>query len=158
MENRHFTILSFILAIVALPLVSGCSQTASFKPETQTVAADGTVTTSEPAPGFTQIPDLPFPTGAKMNIERTFIVGSGDSWYGQTMIETSSGANSTFDFYKQKLTEYGWNELSSVRAQTSILTYMRNNRVLAIQISQSHLGRAEVMITVSPREGSAIGG
>ena len=158
MENRHFITLSFILAIVALPLVSGCSQTAAFKPEAQTVAADGTVTTSEPTPGFTQIPDLPFPAGAKMNIERTFIVGSGDSWYGQTMIETPSGANSTFDFYKQKLTEYGWNELSSVRAQTSILTYMRNNRVLAIQISQSHLGRAEVMITVSPREGSAIGG
>ena len=89
-----------------------------------------------------------------MNIERTFIVGSGDSWYGQTMIETSSGANATFDFYKQKLTEYDWTEVSSVRAQTSILTYMRSNRVLSIQISQTRLGKAEIMITVSPREGS----
>ncbi|MBT4888622.1 MAG: hypothetical protein HON65_03605 [Rhodospirillales bacterium] len=154
MENRHFLTSAFVLAIVTLPMVSGCSQTASFKPETQIVAADGTITTSEPAPGFTQIPDLPFPTGAKMNIERTFIVGSGDSWYGQTMIETSSGANATFDFYKQKLTEYDWTEVSSVRAQTSILTYMRSNRVLSIQISQTRLGKAEIMITVSPREGS----
>jgi hypothetical protein len=115
--------------------------------------ADGTV--AEPAAGFTQFPDLPFPPGAQMDIENTFIVGSGESWYGQTSIETNLGTNSAFDFYKQQLPDHGWVELSSVRAQTSILTYTREHRVLAIQLAHGNsLTKTNVLITVSPKDGS----
>jgi hypothetical protein len=155
-ENSRFLLSTLLASMVALPLISACSQTASFMPESQTVAPDGTVTTSEPEPGYTQIPDMPFPGGSQMNLDRTFIVGSGESWYGQVVIETSSGANTAFDFYKQKLAEYGWQELSSVRALTSVLTYMRSNRILAIQIIQQRLGQSEIVITVSPREGMSL--
>ena len=162
MKLRHYpsspNLLFMALIMIMTPMIGGCSQTASFMSETQSVAADGTVTNNEPLQGYTQIPDLPFPVGSKMNIERTFIVGSGESWYGQILIEAPSDANNSFDFYKQKLNEYGWNELSSVRAQTSILTYMRENRILVIQISQPRIGKTEIMITVSPKEGGGVNG
>jgi len=106
---------------------------------------------------FTQIPDLPIPPGSTMNIERTFIVGGAESWYGQTMIVAPGGGNTTFDFFKQELPNYGWHELSSVRARTSILTYTRELRVLAIQLTELSLGSTEVMITVSPRGGGGKG-
>ncbi len=153
-ESRHFMVKTFFASTIALGLLAGCSQNAAFLAETQTVAPDGTVTTNKDNPGYTQIPDMPFPPGSSMNIERTFIVGSGESWYGQVIVESSSDANASFDFYKQKLTEYGWNELSSVRAQTSVLTYMRNNRILAIQIVQNRIGQSDIVVTVSPKEGA----
>ena len=104
---------------------------------------------------FTQMPDLPIPPGSTMNIERTFIVGSAGSWYGQTVVETPGGGNTTFDFFKQELPGYGWQELSSVRARTSILTYTREMRVLAIQLTEVLPGHTEVMVTVSPRGGAS---
>lgn len=133
-------------------VVAGCTQMATMAPAQPTTNADGTM--AEPVAGFTQFPDLPFPPGSQMDIENTFIVGSGDSWYGQTSIQTKMGANSAFDFYKQQLPDHDWVELSSVRAQTSILTYTREHRVLSIQLVQGNLTKTVVMITVSPKDGS----
>ncbi len=156
MEKRKLAAITLIASISAASLVSGCTQTVSILPETQTVAPDGTVTRDLPEPGYTQFPDLPFPPNSKMNIERTFIVGSGESWFGQTVVEVTSGANTTFDFYKQNLPDHGWNELSSVRAITSVLTYTRLNRVLTIQINQTRTGNSDILITVSPRNSDVI--
>lgn len=134
---------------------AACSQMASI-PQNPQPAADGAAAQVDAAAaGFTQIPDLPIPPGATMNIERTFIVGSAESWYGQTMIDAPGSGNIIFDFYKQELPGYGWQELSSVRAQTSVLTYTRDSRVLAIQLTEQQLGSTDVMITVSPRGGSS---
>ena len=144
--------------LFASSVLAGCAQMSNV-PQNPQPTADGTPAASDPSDAtFTQIPDLPIPPGSTMNIERTFIVGSAESWYGQTMIEAPSGGNVTFDFFKQELPVYGWQELSTVRAQTSILTYTRGLRVLAIQLTELHLGRTEVMITVSPRGGNGDGG
>jgi hypothetical protein len=151
MGKRKSITLSVIFSAVALSLITGCAQTVSIMPGTQTFAQDGTVSTDAPSPGYTQFPDLPFPGNAKMNIDRTFIVGSGESWFGQTIIEVSSSANTSFDFYIQNLSAYGWKELSSVRAITSVLTYTRANRVLTIQINKTRAGNSEILVTVSPR-------
>jgi len=135
--------------------VTGCSQMASV-PQNPQPATDGSASAADPAAaGFTQIPDLPIPPGSTMNIERTFIVGSAESWYGQTMLDAPGGGNVVFDFFKQELPGYSWQELSSVRARTSVLTYTRDNRVLAIQLTEQQLGSTEIMITVSPRGGGA---
>ncbi len=152
MKNRLPFTNSIAGALVVATALTGCSQMATMTPTEPATNADGTI--AEPTAGFTQFPDLPFPPGSKMNIESTFIVGSGDSWYGQTSVETKLGANGAFDFYKQQLPDHGWTELSSVRAQTSILTYTREHRVLAIQLTPGNLNNTEVLITVSPRDGS----
>ncbi len=151
-RRRRDTICALFLASTVL---AGCAQMASV-PQSPQPAANGTPSPGEPGDAtFTQIPDLPIPPGSTMNIERTFIVGSTDSWYGQTMIEAPGGGNVVFDFFKQELPGFGWQELSSVRAQTSILTYTREHRVLAIQLTELKFGSTEVMVTVSPRGGGS---
>ncbi len=152
-ENRPHTLsLNIPAALVSLAVLGGCAQMAAVTPAPPTTNSDGTV--QEPVPGFAQFSDLPFPPGSKMDIGKTFIVGSDDGWYGQTAVQTKMGANGTFDFYKQQLPEYNWQELSSVRAQTSILTYVRDHRVLSIQITPGNLQTTDVLITVSPKEQS----
>ena len=47
--------------------------------------------------------------------------------------------------------KFGWQEITTVRSEVSVLTYSRNSRVATIQIRNRTLGGAVVDITVSPR-------
>jgi len=86
-----------------------------------------------------------------MDTERTLVFGSGESWYGQLSLDASHGADALFDFYKQELPAFAWQEVTSVRAPISVLTYERQGRVLSIQIEKAALGGAKITVTVSPR-------
>ena len=92
-----------------------------------------------------------------MDIERTFVFGGEEGWYGQTIIQSSGNTNQLFDFFKTYLSDMGWREVTSVRAKNSVLTYIRPARVLSIQISASKFGQSEALITVSPTDESGAG-
>jgi hypothetical protein len=98
-----------------------------------------------------QFNDIPNLKGWKINNDKTMVVGT-DVWYGRLTFDTSHSANSTFIFYTRELPNYGWRKITSTRAQTSFLTYDRQNRVLTMAISPNRIRGSEVMITVSPRE------
>jgi len=151
--NTRFRLNSLCSLLIGGAVLVGCAQMTNTPQNPQPTANAMATTGASKNTPFTQISDLPIPPGSVMNIERTFIVGSAGSWYGQTMIDAPGGGNTTFDFFKQGLPGYGWQELSSVRAHTSILTYTREMRVLAIQLTEVLPGRTDVMITVSPRGG-----
>jgi len=155
-----------IVAIAALGL-GACTQGTGLVPSTsaqdgqvqaqnQAQAQGGTANTP-PAPqkAFNRFPDIPVPTRAEMDTARTLVFGSGESWYGQLGLDTDHNADSIFDFYKQELAGFGWQEITSVRAQLSVLTYERQGRILSIQIQTGSLGGAFVTLTVSPRGGAA---
>lgn len=134
-------------AAFLLLLMSACAQTATLT-GSQPLTPDGQPL--QPQEAFTDFPDLPIPDGARMDIERTFVFGGEDGWYGQTVITSNGNANQLFDFFKTYLDDMGWQEVTSVRAKTSVLTYLRGPRVLAIQITSSSFSRSEALITVSP--------
>ncbi len=90
------------------------------------------------------------PSGASINVDKTLVFGS-DPWFGQLTLDTRRGPNAMFDFYRDNLAKYQWQEVTSVRAPTSILTFAQANRVVAISIRKATLLGAEVTITVSPR-------
>ena len=109
---------------------------------------------SEPAAtrvSFARFPDLPLPSEADINLDRTLVFGGNDTWIGRLVINASGDPNDIFDFFKQKLGGYGWEEVTSVRAAVSVLTYTRQERVATIQIQSHTLRGSEVTITVSPR-------
>ena len=63
------------------------------------------------------------------------------------------------DFFKQKLTDYNWNEITSVRSSTSVLTYSLNKRIMTIQIAPikySNLYNSNISITMSPSINSKV--
>ena len=99
---------------------------------------------------FSQFPNIPIPTGTKIDNDKTLVFGS-KPWYGQLALNSSSNTNQLFDFYRDNLPQYGWQEITSVRAPTSILTYATPERVLAIAIQSGTLIGSYVTVTASPR-------
>lgn len=135
----------FVLAAgVAL---AACSQSVGIAPPAKD-SAEGTETQA----AFTRFPDMPLPTKGDFDMERTMVFGSGDSWFGRLTINTSYGANEMFDFYQGHLPGYGWQEVTSLRSATSVLTYTRQDRVATIQIQERTIRGSEVTVTVSPRD------
>ena len=99
---------------------------------------------------FSQFPNIPMPTGTTIDNDKTLVFGS-KPWYGQLALNSSSNTNQLFDFYRDNLPQYGWQEITSVRAPTSILTYATPERVLAIAIQSGTLIGSYVTVTASPR-------
>jgi len=159
-KHANLMISVSVAAAAALGL-GACAQGTGLAPSAPTMNAQtqapGGSTDTPPAPqkAFNRFPDIPVPTKAEMDTTRTLVFGSGESWYGQLGLDTSHSANTMFDFYKQELAGFGWQEITSVRAQLSVLTYERQGRILSIQIQQGSLSGAYVTLTVSPRGGAA---
>ncbi|PHS74682.1 MAG: hypothetical protein COB59_11970 [Rhodospirillaceae bacterium] len=134
------------------------SSSTSMDPQTQASAQNAgqgaTGQSSMPPKAFNRFPDIPVPSGANMDMTRTIVFGSGESWYGQLGLATGHDANSMFDFYKQELPNFAWIEITSVRAPTSVLTYERQGRVISIQLEPATLSGTKVTLTISPRGGA----
>ena len=153
-----------VFAIFAAICLSACSQSL-----TERFGQGIAMSPSEPSrndkgvpemvrPSFAQFQDIPIPDGAKMNIERTLILGENEAWIGRLVIDSTASTSSLFDFFKYRTSQFGWQEITSVRAETSVLSYSRDNRIMTIQI-QSHALHAivgtQIHITMSPKGNSA---
>ena len=101
---------------------------------------------------FSQFQDIPIPIGAEMDLDRTVILGARESWIGRLTLETSHNSIKLFNFFKKSTPEFGWQEITSIRSATSVLTYSQTTRVLTIQIIAKTLQGSEVVMTVSPRD------
>ena len=144
---RPAATLAGALLMAAVLAASGCAQTAPIQPTAPAAGTAASAGKSVPA----QFSDLPMPQGAKLNVDKTLVVGT-QTWFGQLTLDTSQSADTMFEFYSRELVNYGWRRIAAVRAPTSILTYDRDNRVLAIAIQPSRVYGSEVTVTVSPRE------
>ena len=99
---------------------------------------------------ITRFPDIPIPQGASIDIDKTVVFGS-KPWFGQLVLISNTNISDVFDFYRNNLPQYQWQELASVRAKTSILTYSSENRVLFITIEGSTLLGSDITMLVSPK-------
>ena len=133
--------------IAALLATSACSSSRVENPP----GADGGNKTVKPTPSFDRFPDMPLPNGFEFDMQRTLVFGSNDTWFGRMVVLIAFGANEMFDFYKQELPRFGWQEVTSIRAPISVLTYTRGERVATIQVQSRTLGGSEVLVTVSPK-------
>jgi len=132
--------------MVALIALAGCSHGIS----------SGTTTDSGAAatPTFSQFTDIPIPDSAHMDTDRSLLVGPGDSWVGRLVFSVRwTHAPEIFDFFKTQMPAYKWQEISSVRADISVMTWQRGDRIATIQIEDTTLG-AEVTLTMGPVAGS----
>ena len=116
------------------------------------MSPDATIDDNKPTrASFARFPDLPMPVKAELDMVRTLVFGTNDSWIGRLVISASHSPNDMFDFYKQEMSGFDWQEITSVRSDISVMTYLRNERVATIQISRATLSGAKVVITVSPK-------
>ena len=144
---RYILVLTFLFAI------SACDKTAPLMGMTKTPLKKGK--SAKTSVAYTQFPDIPIPSGAVININKTLVFGS-KPWFGQLSLSTSSNVAYVFDFYRNNLLKYKWQELASVRAKSSILTYDSEDRILSILIERSALRGSKIFITVSPKGSASI--
>ena len=128
-------------------VLSACAQSVGLAP----TPTSSTSSTQNNQPSFAQFQDIPIPPGARMDLDRTVILGAPASWIGRLALNANQNPAVVFDFFKQRTSEFGWQEVTTVRAATSFMTFTRANRVLNIQIKAKTLQGSEVDLTVSPR-------
>jgi hypothetical protein len=134
-------------------LLTSCGQTASLIPvASPDQGSEGKASNTEP---FAQFKDMPIPGGATMDMERSIILGAQDTWTGRVHLQVDISATKLFEFYKLEMPGFGWKEVTSVRAATSILTYIRDSRVATIQILANKIRGAVVTVTISPVGGKS---
>lgn len=138
---------SFSLAVSLLLLLAACGRSLGVTPAPVNTESSS----NSEQPSFSQFQDVPIPTNAEMNLDRTVILGAPESWIGRLTLETNHNPVNVFNFFKQRTPEFGWQEVTSIRSATSFLTYTQATRVLTIQITGKTLRGSEVVMTVSPK-------
>lgn len=135
-----------LCAAALLVLLAGCGATA---PLTASSRPDKSGVPSQPA--FAQFSDIPVPAGAVMDLEHSLVLGEADTWIGRLVMTISEPASRMYDFYFREMPRFNWSPVTSVRAETSVLTYTKGERVATIQIRNRTIGGANVSMTISPR-------
>jgi hypothetical protein len=102
-------------------------------------------------PNFAQFSDVPVPAGADMDLERSLVLGEQDAWIGRLVMAVGTNPGKTFDFYFGEMPRFGWFPVTTVRAETSVLTYSRGGRIATIQVWGRTLAGSTVSMTVSPK-------
>jgi len=133
--------------LVGLALAA-CGQSAGVSPTA------GTSARAMESEGLARFSDVALPPGAKMDLERTLLLGAQETWIGRLHLDTSQSVNELFEFYRRTMPTFGWTELTVIRAATSILTFVREDRVATVQIGRSGLLGSSVSITVAPKGAS----
>jgi hypothetical protein len=130
----------------------GLAATACAPSNSSTSTAGGTSSsTGRTAVGFAQFPDIAVPVGAKMDVERSLVLGARDNWIGRLSMDSGQNSSASYDFFLREMPKYQWQEITTVRSETSVLAYSRDNRIATIQITKKTLGGSKIDITVSPR-------
>ena len=106
-------------------------------------------------PAFSNFQDIPIPAGAQVMTERSLVLGVREAWIGRLVLKSKFNVIAAFHFFKKRTTEFGWQEITSVRSAVSILSYTKGERVLTVQIQSHSWGGSEVSLTVSPRGADA---
>ena len=131
--------------------LAACSSSTPIAPSSR--ANEGAAMDKAQAAQFT---DIPVPAGARMDLDRTLVLGPRDNWIGRLVFTSSAGPNDLFEFYARELPRFGWTAITAVRAGTSVLSHARGERIATVQISRTTLGGSEVLLTISTKTGSTM--
>ena len=71
--------------------------------------------------------------------------------FNQLVLDTGYNHSAMFDFYKGEMPKFGWEEITAVRTNQSVMAYTREERVATIQIESVRLGGSAVRMVVAPR-------
>ena len=121
------------ILLLAAALLGACEQTTGITPTSGPAFSD-----AGSAPGLPQFNDVLIPPGAKLYVERTLILGE-NPWYGQLALGVSGEPPALFEQYRRDMQGLGWQEVTSIRAQVSVITFTRDDRVATVQIQATDI-------------------
>jgi hypothetical protein len=138
--RNHFISCSISFTLVLA--LAGCSSTAL---NTSTPGES-----TRPTPAQVQ-GNTPLPPGAVIKQDKSFIIGTGDNWFGRMTLNIGRDADIAHRFFVQSYPQNGWTLVSSVRTARSLLVFTKGDRTLTIEITTgNYLTTGEAVLTVSP--------
>lgn len=136
------TLRAVLLGLSAL-LLAGCSSSTSL-PHTQ--AGD-----PQQQPDFTLLTDIPIPSGATMDNDRSLILGDKDRWTGRVVMKLWKGAAEANQFYQAQMPAFGWEPIMAATSGVSVMAYVRGDRAATVQIESNPMWGSTVWVTVGQR-------
>lgn len=133
-----------LAGLVAALLLAGCTTNNIKLPATQGEDA--------PLPEFSLVTDIPIPTGATLDNERSLILSDRDRWTGRVVLKLWKQPAESTAFYQSQMPVFGWEPVMSVTSTISVLSYTRGDRAATVQIEKSNLWGTTVLVTVAPRQ------
>jgi len=101
------------------------------------------------------VTDIPLPSGAGIDQDRSLILSDRDRWTGRVVMVLTNSANDMTNFYQTQMPNFGWQPVMSITSETTILTYLRGDRAATVQIERRTVLGSIVTITVAPRQSDA---
>lgn len=103
-----------------------------------------------PANRFAQFDDIPIPVDAEMDLGQTLILGDAEGWIGRLSLDVGYGMTDMYAFYEQEMPRFGWEQVTTVRARISTMTYQRGPRIATITLQPTLTKGTLVDFTVGP--------
>lgn len=103
---------------------------------------------------FKQFNDIPIPADAGIDLEQSLVLGTEDGWIGRLSLDVDYVMIDMYAFYTKEMPRFGWEQLTTVRARISTMTYRRGSRVATITM-QPHSG-LQRLSNVSISNGTSI--
>lgn len=108
-----------------------------------------------PPPAFSQFSDVPVPANARMDLDKTIILGAEDGWIGRLALSTSYPLTEMYSFYEREMPNFSWERITVVRSSVTTMTYSRGSRIATITLQPSGSSSSIVDFTVSPYKHSS---
>lgn len=101
---------------------------------------------------FQLVTDIPIPTGATMDNDRSLILSDRDRWTGRVVMTLSNPPNEVTSFFQVQMPNFGWQPMMSVTSEMSVLTYLRGDRAATVQVERRTVYGTMVSVTVAPKQ------
>jgi hypothetical protein len=141
--RAHFVLAAGLTATLAL---ASCESSTPIEPTTAGTPGSGDVEQT-----YALLTDIAIPQNARLDIERSLILGERDRWTGRIILKVSQAAPRLVAIYQNQMPGLGWQPVTAVQAETSVLTFTRGERAATVQITGSTLGGSTVSVIVAPR-------
>lgn len=106
---------------------------------------------SNAAPAFSQFSDVPVPANARMDLDKTIILGAEDGWIGRLALDANYPLTEMYAFYEREMPKFAWDRITVVRSSVTTMTYSRGARIATITLQPRGAGAAIIDFTVSPQ-------
>ncbi len=140
-------------ALVACSVLVGLSACSSTPLTTAEVAGDKTQANFEGGPS------TPIPPGALLKPSQSLILGQGDQWVGRMVLDVGRDADIAYKYFYEVYPTKGWNLITAVRGEVSLLVFSNGERSLSVDVRDGHFwGGGSVIITATPTRASGNAG
>jgi len=102
---------------------------------------------------FEPVQDVPIPSNSKLDNDRSLILNTSDKWTGRIVLEAEPPMSKLFAYYGTEMQKLGWTPIARVMGESSVLTFVRGERVVTVQITPNAMSAGSVVtVTMSPRD------